>query len=100
MTELLEKFELGGIADQTANLISGGEAQRTAIARAIVNRPRIILADEPTGSLDAENSERVMVALELARRDYGASVVLATHDDDLVTHSSKRLHLVDGRILA
>ena len=58
MIELLEKFDIANIADERANKISGGEAQRTAIARAMMNNPRIILADEPTGNLDDENAEK------------------------------------------
>jgi len=94
--DLLDKFDIVHIANETANKVSGGEAQRAAIARAMMNKPRIILADEPTGNLDKENTENVISAFELARKDFGTTVILATHDSDLERHATKRLHLSDG----
>lgn len=95
--ELLEKFQISHIADETANKISGGEAQRTAIARAMMNEPRIILADEPTGNLDDENALNVIDTFELVRKDFGTTIVLATHDKDLARRASKRIHLTNGK---
>lgn len=94
--ELLEKFDIADIADERANKISGGEAQRTAIARAMMNNPRIILADEPTGNLDDENAENVIEMFQLARKEFGTTVVLATHDPSLASHSTKRIKLMEG----
>jgi len=93
---LLRMFDIVGIADETANKISGGEAQRTAIARAMMNEPKIILADEPTGNLDQDNATNVMDMFHLVRRDFGTTIVLATHDRDLAGHSTKMITLVDG----
>lgn len=95
--DLLEKFEIKHIASVIANKISGGEAQRAAIARALMNRPKIILADEPTGNLDLENTENVIKTFQLARKDFGTTVVLATHDIELAAHSSSKIMLADGR---
>jgi putative ABC transport system ATP-binding protein len=94
--DLIEKFEIRDIANETANKISGGEAQRVAIARALVNEPKIILADEPTGNLDQENTENVIKTFLLAMRDFGTTVVLATHDVDLAGYSSSKIMLKDG----
>jgi len=95
---LLSKFDLKHLADEPARRISGGEAQRTAIARAMTNNPKIILADEPTGNLDSENTEIVVRMLQTARSDFGTTVVLATHDTRLARHPSKRIALEGGRV--
>jgi len=95
--ELLGKFDIKHLSDETANKISGGEAQRTAIARAMMNEPRIILADEPTGNLDSENAATVLNTFQFVRRDFGTTVVMATHDRELGRGSSKRIRLDDGR---
>ena len=94
---LLDKFDIKHIAEESANQISGGEAQRTAIARAMANEPKIILADEPTGNLDRENTENVMRMFEIARIDFGTTVVLATHDSDLSRYATSRVMLDSGR---
>jgi ABC-type lipoprotein export system ATPase subunit len=95
--ELLKKFGIDKMADEPANRISGGEAQRTAIARAMMNNPRIILADEPTGNLDSENTANVIATFDLVRNDYGTTIVLATHDNELAKHATKRIYLEDGK---
>ncbi|MGQ9588570.1 MAG: ABC transporter ATP-binding protein, partial [Thermoplasmata archaeon] len=97
---LLEKFDIAHIANETANKVSGGEAQRAAIARAMMNQPKIILADEPTGNLDLENTENVMDMFELVRREFGATIVLATHDQELAKHATIRILLSVGTALA
>jgi len=97
--ELLDKFDISDIANERANRISGGEAQRTAIARAMMNQPRIILADEPTGNLDNENTENVMEVFELVKDDFGTTIVLATNDGDLARHATKKILLSDGKAI-
>ena len=78
--------------------LSGGEQQRVALARALVNRPNILLADEPTGNLDHENSEMVMQVLtQLNKR--GTTVVMVTHDTELAQHGSRVIHVEDGKIV-
>ena len=86
-------------AKSMPNEISGGEQQRTAIARAIVNNPSLVLADEPTGNLDPRNSEEVMEVLE-ATNMRGTTVVVATHDKDIVNEMQKRVvHLEHGVVV-
>jgi len=95
--DLLNKFDIHHIAEETANKISGGEAQRAAIARAMMNEPKIILADEPTGNLDIENTENVIEMFQLVRKDFGTTIVLATHDRDLAIHATSTVYLSEGR---
>jgi ABC-type lipoprotein export system ATPase subunit len=97
--DLLLKFDIKRIAGTTANRVSGGEAQRAAIARAMANGPKIILADEPTGNLDSENTLNVIEMFQVARREFGTTVVLATHDKDLASHSSRSIRLADGKVV-
>lgn len=94
---LLRKFDIEHIADEKANRISGGEAQRTAIARAMANRPRIILADEPTGNLDEENTENVISMFHVAREEFQTTIVLATHDPSLAKHATRKVLIEGGR---
>jgi ABC-type lipoprotein export system ATPase subunit len=94
---MMDKFDIKPLANETANKISGGEAQRVAIARALVNEPKIILADEPTGNLDAENTANVMKMFGLVREDFGTTVVLATHDKELAGHATVRIFLEKGK---
>lgn len=97
--ELLKRFEIQDIAEIPANRTSGGESQRVAIARALVNEPTIILADEPTGNLDAENTEIVIGTLQSIMADFGTTVLLATHDRELAGYSSMRIQIADGKAL-
>jgi len=94
---LMDEFGISHIADERPNRISGGEAQRAAIARAMMNEPKVILADEPTGNLDSENTMNVIEAFKLIMRDFGTTVLLATHDKDLAKHSVSVLFLESGR---
>ncbi len=90
-------LELVGLADKSRNLpseLSGGEQQRVAVARAFVNRPLILLADEPTGNLDPANSETIMALLERINRT-GTTVVMATHDKALVDRMRRRVVELD-----
>ena len=93
---MLEEFDIESIAEEKASRISGGEAQRVAIARAMMNHPMIILADEPTGNLDDENTVKVITMLERATDDFDTSIVLATHDEGLAGHDAKHI-LLGGR---
>lgn len=91
-----------GLAHKSRNFpneISGGEQQRTAIARALVNNPLFLLADEPTGNLDPRNSDEIMELMEYIN-SRGTTVIVATHDKDIVNRMRKRvIHLIDGHVV-
>ena len=78
--------------------LSGGEQQRVAVARAIVNRPDILLADEPTGNLDRKNSQEIVELLKLSNRKYGQTLVIITHDENIALQAHRIIAIEDGRI--
>ena len=94
----LDAVGLGGRADHYPSQLSGGEQQRVALARAAVARPRILLADEPTGNLDGVNGEAIMDLLFGLRDRHGATLVLVTHSNELAARCDRVLRLVDGRL--
>ncbi len=97
-------LELVGLADKAGRLpgeLSGGEQQRIAIGRALINRPQLILADEPTGDLDPENSDRVIQILDTVHREENVTVLFATHAVNIVDRLQRRvIRLQDGRIVS
>ncbi len=97
--EMLDQLGLGAHRRKLPGVLSGGERQRLAIARAVVNRPTVLLADEPTGALDRRNGASALALLEdLNRR--GQTILLVTHDESLAAQSAHRIvRLVDGRIV-
>ena len=95
----LEAVGLGHRKTHLPDQMSGGEQQRVAIARAIATRPRILLADEPTGNLDSGTSEKVIATLFEATKSAGAALVLVTHDTDLAQRCERVLTIEDGRIV-
>jgi putative ABC transport system ATP-binding protein len=84
--------------NQRAGELSGGERQRVAIARALVNSPKIIIADEPTGSLDSARGNEIMTILETLSHKHGLSVIMVTHDLALAARADRQIHIRDGRI--
>ncbi|WP_051619960.1 cell division ATP-binding protein FtsE [Haematomicrobium sanguinis] len=97
--EVLETVGLEGKGNRMPHELSGGEQQRVAIARAIVNKPAILLADEPTGNLDPTTSMGIMSVLDRINQN-GTTVVMATHDDDIVNTMRKRvIELVNGKVV-
>lgn len=96
--QLLEMVGLGHRLTHKPNQLSGGEMQRTAIARALVSRPSILLADEPTGNLDSENGREVIETLRTLQREENLTVVMVTHDIGLAEKADKIIHLVNGRV--
>lgn len=110
----LELAEIPGAKDRAASLLaavglaarghhypsqlSGGEQQRVALARAFGPRPRILLADEPTGNLDRETGRAVLETMESLRSEGGTTLVLVTHDVEVASRADRRIHLSDGRI--
>ena len=95
---LMEKTGISTLKDKYPFNISGGEAQRVALVRALANSPSILLADEPTGSLDTENAEKLGELLLEMNRDFGITIVLATHSDSQAKKMSKTLHLEEGKL--
>jgi ABC-type lipoprotein export system ATPase subunit len=97
----LEALGLVGLADRADHKpseLSGGEQQRVAIARALVNKPEIILADEPTGNLDSERSAEVLALLRQFNREHGQTIVLVTHDSEVGDACDRVIKMRDGRI--
>ena len=84
--------------DSRPNMLSGGECQRTAIARAIVHQPALVLADEPTANLDAENSHHIMKILVRLNQELSTSFIFATHDEKIMAYLRRIIHLDDGKI--
>jgi len=97
--EMLARVGLGERLQHYPKHLSGGEQQRVALARAFVVRPKLLLADEPTGSLDAESGAAVIGLLFELNREYGTTLVLVTHDEALAARCSRVVHLVAGRIV-
>lgn len=96
--EALNRLELGGIAHSLPDEISGGQAQRVAVARTLAGEHRLILADEPTGQLDHRSAADVMDALLESAEHLGAALVVATHDPDVAGRLSTRWNMVDGQL--
>ena len=97
--ELLELVGLGHRKDSKLSQLSGGEQQRVAIAIALANNPKLLLADEPTGSLDGANGNAVMDLLQNLCRDYGQTTLVVTHDPDIAARCDRILYMKDGRVL-
>ncbi|WP_019309932.1 ABC transporter ATP-binding protein [Kocuria rhizophila] len=97
--EALEQLEMADKADNKATDLSGGQKQRVVIARALINNPSVIFADEPTGNLDSATSKVVEDILFGLNRDQGITLVVVTHDEDLAQRCSRQIYLVDGQIV-
>jgi ABC-type lipoprotein export system ATPase subunit len=96
--DVLEELGLGDQAGKLPDQLSGGQRQRVAVARALVNRPGVILADEPTGSLDAGNSATIVDLLRRSQHGAGATLVVVTHDPDVARRLDRTVGLRDGRL--
>ena len=97
---ILERLGLGHRIDHKPRFLSGGERQRVAIGRALVNHPRLILADEPTAALDKDSTMNVIHLLKQTTIDYGAAVMMVTHDHRIIDSADRLVHMVDGRIVS
>jgi len=96
--ELLDYMGLKNRADDSITKLSGGERQRVAIARALINKPSIILADEPTGSLDSENSEKVLDLLKKLHDEQDVTLIVVTHDNEVANMADRIINVKDGKI--
>ncbi len=95
----LEKVGLGDRLSYEPSRLSGGQQQRVAIARALINRPSLLLADEPTGNLDSKTSEEVLQIFDTLNRDEGITVILVTHDPEVARHAGRVIRIRDGEIV-
>ena len=98
--EIAQMLDISQILDKYPHQLSGGQKQRIAIARALVKKPKIILADEPTGALDSKNSKQIMDYLQLIHQQLGTTIVMVTHDLEVASYATKIIVLKDGRVVS
>lgn len=99
VAELLDLLNITDCEKSMPSELSGGQQQRVAIARALVSRPAVVLADEPTGSLDRENGEKVVGLLRKVRERFGTTIVLVTHDESVAAEADRVVRISDGRVV-
>ena len=92
-------FDLTGRRTFLPNQLSGGQQQRVAVARALIHKPALIMADEPTGNLDTKNSREIISLMTSCVRRYGQTMVLITHDPSIAAQADRVIKIEDGRIL-
>ena len=97
--ELLDFLHLASRADHKPNALSGGEQQRVSVARALVNYPSVVFADEPSGNLDSESAEKLHQLFFQLRNEFRQTFVIVTHNEELATMADRKLVMVDGRII-
>src|SRR4051812_16582761 len=97
--QLMERGGIAGPRPHRPAELSGGQQQRVAVARALVSRPAVVFADEPTGNLDSKTSDEVLRVLRSAVDDFGQSVVMVTHDQQAASYADRRIELVDGSVV-
>ena len=98
LEELIRELNLTGREKHLPNQLSGGQQQRVSIGRALMNSPALLLADEPTGNLDSQNSQEIVSLLKKANRQYGQTLIVITHDESIALQADRIISLEDGRI--
>ncbi len=99
LNTLLDELGLKGREKHLPNQLSGGQQQRVSIGRALMNEPAVMLADEPTGNLDSKNSREIMELLKKSNREYGQTLIVITHDEDIAVQADRIITLADGKIV-
>jgi len=97
--ELLKKFGIWDRKDFYPNKISGGQQQRVAIVRALIMKPKIILADEPTGNLDSKTGDEILDILESLNKEFGVTVILVTHEKHVAKRTERQIYMLDGKLV-
>ena len=99
LEELLETLNLKGREGHLPNQLSGGQQQRVSIGRALMNAPAVVLADEPTGNLDSQNSQEIMELLKASNKKYGQTLIVITHDEGIALQADRIISIEDGHIV-
>jgi len=97
--KMLEMLNMKEHLHKYPHEISGGQQQRVSIGRALINRPAIVLADEPTGNLDSKSSDEIVELLRLSNQKYHQTIIMITHDHELALHASRIITIDDGKII-
>ena len=100
LKEIVSFLELDGKLDNAPSHLSGGQQQRTAIARALITKPALILADEPTGNLDSRTGDKVVDLLRNTSRKFGQTIIMITHNPEIAEKADRRIRIEDGKIRA
>lgn len=98
LTELLDLLGLGQRKNHLPNQLSGGQQQRVSVGRALMNAPAVLLADEPTGSLDSKNGHEIIKLLKTSNRKYGQTLIVVTHDEEIALQADRIIGISDGRV--
>lgn len=99
LENLVDELGLQGLETKLPNQLSGGQQQRVAIGRALMNAPSIVLADEPTGNLDSKNSQEIMRLLRKSNEEYGQTLVVITHDEEIALSADRIVAIEDGKVV-
>ena len=99
LKELIEMLGLENRINHLPNELSGGQQQRVSIGRALINKPAIILADEPTGNLDSKSSDEIITALKMSNKKMGQTIILITHDLEIARQADRIITIEDGKII-
>ena len=98
LEDLLTTLALKGREKHLPNQLSGGQQQRVSIGRALMNSPAVVLADEPTGNLDSKNSQEIVELLKLSNKQYGQTLIIITHDENIALQADRIITIEDGKI--